>query len=160
MSTPLPEIEFAPRISVKIQEGPVDVIDELQLGAHPDLGALSVFVGQVRDHDPEAGETPVVGIDYVAHPEAEKILEEEISNLAREAWAGHAVEGGTPFVTVVHRVGKLSVGDIAMLVISGGAHRQPGMSLTPKVVERVKEILPVWKKQGLSDGTDKWSNLP
>lgn len=160
MTTPPPSQARLPHVSVKIQEAPVDVAAELRLGDNPDLGALSVFVGQVRNHDPQAGKTPVVGIEYVAHPGADKVLEDEIGRLAASAWEEDKSEGGAPFVTVIHRVGNLKVGDVAMLVIAGGAHRQPGMDLVPKVVERVKEVLPVWKKQGLSDGRDKWSNLP
>lgn len=161
MTTPwVDDLPDAPSIFVKIQEKPIDITPHLRRGSSDDLGAVSVFIGQVRNHDPEAGATPVESIEYSAHPNAEGVLGEKIEELCNETWPDGVGLFGTPFVTVVHRVGTLQVGDVALLVVVGTPHRTPGLDLVPRIVEKVKETLPVWKKQGLEDGTTKWSNLP
>ena len=147
-------------VCVRLQEGPINVVDHLRLGRSDDLGALNVFVGQVRNHDPEAGAVPVAKIEDSSHPDAEAALKTAVQVLVEEAWPKGPGLFEEPFVTVIHRTGLLDVGDVALLVVVGSAHREPGLTLVGEIVERVKETLPVWKKQALSDGTAKWSNLP
>lgn len=147
-------------VRVRLQEEPIDVVDQLRLGSSNDLGALNVFIGQVRDHDPQAGAVPVVEIEFSSHPDAERTLKKEVQSLVEEAWPKGPGLFEKPFVTVIHRSGLLEVGDVALLVVVGSAHREPGLTLVGEIVERVKETLPMWKKQELSDGTSKWSNLP
>ncbi|MDO4665714.1 MAG: molybdenum cofactor biosynthesis protein MoaE [Actinomycetaceae bacterium] len=143
-------------ISFAVQESPIDVAHFLDATEDEFYGATSMFVGKVRNHDPQAGSEEVRGIEYTAHPNASGVLEKEIGKLVREALK----DEDKATVTVVHRVGKLDVGDIALLVIVATAHRHPGMDLVGQIVEKVKKVLPVWKKQNLTNGDAKWSNLP
>jgi len=118
-----------------------------------DAGALCVFLGQIRDHDPEA-RGQVVGIDYSGHPDADRIIGEIA---AREC--ERLDPGGTARVAVAHRVGHLEVGDLAFAVAVASGHRGLGFELIQAVVDATKAELPIWKHQFEADGRAVWSNL-
>lgn len=145
----------AKAVNARIQTEPIDVQGEFARAGSAADGAVSVFVGRVRDHDPQAGGQVVTGIEYTAHPDAQATLGKQVLAVTEAVAAGVAVN-----VTAIHRIGHLEVGDVALLVLVSGPHREPAMTLVPAVVERIKETLPVWKRQLLQDGTSQWSNLP
>ncbi len=133
-----------------------DVIDADALTAlvdAPTVGAVACFRGQIRDHDPEAaGE--VTGIDYTHHPDAAAILAALVARVAAEL-----DPAGVARVAAVHRVGRLDVGDLALVVCVGTPHRREAFALCEEIVERVKAELPIWKQQFEADGRAVWSSL-
>lgn len=131
----------------RLSEEPLDVEAHRTAVASSATGAVALFVGQVRDHSPDAaGE--VVRLDYVAHPDSADV----IASLAAEVAAGFA----GVVVAVSHRTGALVVGDIAICVAAGSAHRSDAFAACREVLEVVKDRLPIWKKQVLLDGTHTW----
>lgn len=138
----------------QLSREPLDVAAHLEAVASPRAGASAVFVGTVRDHDPEAGGT-VVTLEYSAHPDAERILAE----LATRADAEHEQDPTGLRIAVSHRVGALAVGEAAIVCAVSSAHRADAFEVARDVVERVKAGLPVWKRQLESDGTAGWVGL-
>lgn len=137
----------------QIATDPIDLTALMTEVGGPSHGAVSTFVGQVRDHDPEAsGE--VVSLDYSAHPDAGRVIGDVVSA---------AVAAGDPDgqaqVVAVHRVGHLEVGDLALVVLVASAHRDLAITLCRDVVEAVKHGVPIWKKQHEVDGSHQWSGL-
>lgn len=119
----------------------------------PEHGAVTSFVGQVRDHDPEAaGE--VVSLDYSAHPDAAEIMQRVVADTLAEV-----DPDGQAQVVALHRVGHLEVGDLALVVTTGTAHRDLAFTVCRAVVEAVKHGVPIWKKQLQADGVHVWSGL-
>ncbi|MFV0427848.1 MAG: molybdenum cofactor biosynthesis protein MoaE [Arachnia sp.] len=115
----------------------------------PAAGAVATFVGIIRDHDPEAhGE--VTGIEYTHHPDADRLIGELVERV---------VGGGGARVAAVHRVGRLAVGDVALVVAVATAHRREAFTWCAEVVEAIKAELPIWKQQFEADGRAVWSNL-
>ncbi|MGF2950034.1 molybdenum cofactor biosynthesis protein MoaE [Microbacterium alcoholitolerans] len=112
-------------------------------------GAVSTFVGRVRDHDPDAADA-VVALEYSAHPDAEPVL----LRIAEEAAAGTDA-----VVAVSHRVGRLSVGESAVLIAVASAHRNEAFTVCREVIEAIKRDLPVWKRQVEADGTTAWKGI-
>ena len=109
-------------------------------------GAISTFVGVVRDHDPSvAGE--VTHLEYSAHPDAGAIL----ARIGGEVEINHGV-----VIAVSHRTGMLAVGDPAIVVAAASAHRAEAFAACRDVVERVKAELPIWKREILVDGSHTW----
>jgi molybdopterin synthase catalytic subunit len=116
----------------------------------PDHGALLTFVGSVRDH--HLGRT-VTAIDYSAYgPMAERIL----SQLVAET------EARWPAVRVhcQHRIGHLEVGDDAVHVVVGSAHRAEAYAASIHFLERLKADCPIWKKEWDEAGGSYVSNRP
>lgn len=134
---------------VELSATPLDVAAHLAAVSTAGTGAVATFVGQVRDHSPDAaGE--VVLLEYSAHPDAALVL----ARLAAEAVAGHE----DLRVAVSHRVGELQVGDLAIVVCAASAHRDLAFTVCRELVESVKANLPVWKKQVVADGSHTWVN--
>jgi molybdopterin synthase catalytic subunit len=112
-------------------------------------GAAVLFAGVVRDHD---GGRSVCALEYVAHPTAEQVLRECRAEIA----AGPLVHA----VAVSHRAGRLRIGDTALVAAVSAAHRREAFAACARLVDLVKDRLPVWKRQVFSDGTDEWVNCP
>lgn len=133
----------------EISAEPLDLDAHLRAVDDPRMGAVTTFVGRVRDHDPDAA-TAVVALEYSAHPDA-------AAALARLATA--AIGSSGALVAVSHRVGTLHVGDAAVVIAVASAHRAEAFEVCRTLIETIKTDLPVWKKQVESDGTATWLGL-
>ena len=112
-------------------------------------GAVVTFGGIVRNHDHGVA---VTGIEYVGHPTADAVM--------REIVAGFEGRDGAHGIAAQHRVGTLGIGGVALFVAVAASHRAQAFGCASDLVERVKERLPIWKKQFLADGTHEWSQCP
>ena len=132
---------------------PLDPAALQALVENPRAGAVATFVGRIRNHDPEAsGE--VAAIDYTHHPDAGRLLGEIVARVV-----GRLDPDGEAVVSVAHRVGRLEVGDVALVCCVATAHRELAFALCPAVVEAVKAELPIWKQQFEESGRAVWSSL-
>ena len=113
----------------------------------PQNGALVTFRGIVRDHD--HGES-VSALDYQAHPEAARFLEEACALVASETGLR---------IAAAHRVGALTVGDTALVAAAAAPHRAEAFAACERVVEIVKQTVPLWKRQHLAAGVTEWVGL-
>ncbi|MFB4349501.1 molybdenum cofactor biosynthesis protein MoaE [Microbacterium sp. CR_7] len=136
-----------------ISEQPLDVDAHLRAVEHPALGGVTTFIGRVRDNDPDA-DTPVVGLEYSAHPDAEAVLR----SIAEKAGAD-AVGSARVDVAVSHRIGRLDVGDAAVIIAVAAEHRAEAFEVCRAVIEDIKRDLPVWKRQLESDGSTLWKGI-
>ena len=123
-------------------------------------GALAIFVGQVRDHDPDA-EGEVVALEYSAHPDAETVLAALLDRVVESVADQSDRTGGTDEIRVAatHRIGNLEVGDDALVVTVAAAHRAEAFAVCREVVEAIKAELPIWKRQWEHDGGSSWVGL-
>ena len=143
-----PEIRPEVRLCALTEE-PIDVPAVLQAVADPAAGGENLFVGRVRDHDGGKG---VLALDYTAHPTALT----ELRNVAEEV----AGEYDVVAVSVVHRVGDLRVGDVAVALAVSAGHRDQAYLASRALIDRLKERVPIWKHQQFSDGDEEWVNTP
>ena len=138
-----------------ISSTPLEVQQHVDAVASPRYGAVATFIGQVRNHDPDVvGE--VVALDYTAHPDAQRILVDIINRFStRAAAAGHDVN-----IAASHRIGYLTVGDLALVACVASAHRAAAFDVCRELVEAIKAELPIWKRQVRSDGSHQWVGVP
>lgn len=113
----------------------------------PANGALVSFRGVVRDHDHGAA---VSALDYEAHPDAQRFLEECCASVA-------AATGLR--VAAAHRTGSLVVGDTALVAAVAAPHRAEAFAACSQLVELIKQNVPIWKRQHLADGVTEWVGL-
>jgi molybdopterin synthase catalytic subunit len=111
----------------------------------PDHGAVASFVGLVRDHH---GGRKVQRLEYSAY---EPMAEAECARIVAEAEARWPVR-----VLLEHAIGQLGIGDVAVAVAVGGAHRDEAFAACRYVIEEVKRRVPIWKKEFYADGTVEW----
>ena len=132
---------------------PLDVDAHLRLVEDDRSGAVTCFVGRIRNHDPEAvGD--VAAISYTHHPDADRIAGDIVRRVvARLDPAGEAS------VAMTHRVGRLEVGDVALVCCVSTPHRELAFALCEAIVEAIKADLPIWKQQFEASGRAVWSRL-
>ncbi len=138
-----------PVLHAAVTEIALDLEAHLRLVADAACGAETSFVGRVRDHDPDAA-SAVVALEYSAHPDAERILREIAERAIGESGAR---------VAVSHRIGRLAVGDAAVVIAVASGHRGEAFAVCREVIEEIKVSLPVWKRQVEADGTTAWKGL-
>lgn len=134
---------------VSVGEQPLVVAEHEAAVADPRAGAVVSFAGVVRDHDHGRG---VVRLEYEGHPSASDVLRAVAEEIAADP--------DVIAIAVSHRVGPLEVGDIALAAAVSTAHRAAAFAACARLVDRVKEKLPIWKHQVFADGTDEWVNCP
>lgn len=131
-----------------VTEDPIDLAEHEELVAHQSAGAVVGFSGVVRDHDGGRG---VTRLEYSAHPSAEAVLAEVAAEIA-------ATSEGIRAIAVSHRVGPLEIGDAALVAAVAADHRRAAFDTCARLVDVVKERIPVWKHQFFGDGSDEWVN--
>jgi molybdopterin synthase catalytic subunit len=134
---------------VDIRDTPLDVAEVLASLADPAVGGIDVFVGTVRDHDRDHG---VTGLEYSAHPSALGRLLEVAEQVAKEY--------DVLALAAVHRVGRLEVGDAAVVVATAAAHRGEAFEASRALIDELKATVPIWKHQMFADGSDEWVGTP
>ena len=140
-------------VLAEVSSSPIDPGRLLALVSRPDAGAVSLFVGVVRDHDPQA-DGEVVALDYTGHPSAPERIGQIVTAVLAEA-----DPDGQCAVATVHRIGRLLVGDNAFVVAVSAPHRRLAFAVCQRVVDEVKARLPIWKQQFEADGRYHWSGL-
>lgn len=130
---------------VGVREEPLDVMEVIACLEEAASGGLVLFVGRVRDHDGGRG---VAGLDYSAHPNALR----ELERVCRAVAEKHEITG----LAAVHRVGKLTVGDLAVVVATASAHRGEAFEAARMLIDTLKAEVPIWKHQRFDDGVEEW----
>ena len=122
----------------------LETFDTIQ--AFPECGGTGVFIGTVRNHHEGRA---VQALKYTAYaPVAEKMIR-AIEQEIQEKYALH-------YVRVVHRIGKLDIGDKAIIAIAYAPHRREAFQACEEAVERVKHEVPVWKEEFYTDGSSQY----
>lgn len=126
-----------------IVEEPIDVGALVTSAQRPDCGAISTFVGTTRVD--ESGGASVEYLEYEAYrPMADRKLE-EIGAEVEERWE-------VRHVSIVHRLGKVAPGEPSVAIVVASPRRGPAFEASRYAIERIKEILPIWKREVWSDG--------
>lgn len=131
------------RERVAIVSAPLSVDAVMELVRHPGAGAIALFLGTVRDHS--AGRA-VSALEYSAY---ESMAAAEMARIVEE------IEGEIPVVRLAahHRVGELEVGDAAIVCAAGSPHRDEAFVAGRLLIDRIKERVPIWKREKGPDGT-------
>ena len=124
--------------------------------SHPGHGAIASFVGVVREH--AGGRTGVTSILYEAFPE---MAEKEMAAIGAALVSRHG-PGMRMRVSIVHRTGELAVGEASVVIAVGCERRKEALRACAEAIERLKETVPVWKKERFADGTEwvGWAGDP
>lgn len=131
----------------EITESIIDAQAIKELVGDSTTGAVVVFSGDVRDHD---NGRAVISLTYEGHPSAQNVLETVVNEFAEQS--------NVTAIAAVHRVGVIPIGESALVVAVGSAHREDAFTAAAALVDLIKEKLPVWKHQRFADGSDEWVN--
>jgi len=108
----------------------------------PDAGGVVSFIGRVRNH--ARGQT-IEHLEYEAYPAMAEKEMEKIVDEAAEKWPGTRV-------AIAHRIGRLEIGDAAVIVIAASAHRGEAFDACEFAIDTLKVTVPIWKREVATDG--------
>ena len=112
----------------------------------PDAGAVVLFFGTVRNNTEGR---PVKCLEYEAYPPMAEKKMAEIAQEVSEKW-------GPNRVAMIHRVGKLEIGEVSVAVAVASPHRRDGFAACQYAMDRLKQIVPIWKREVWADGEAEW----
>jgi molybdopterin converting factor subunit 1 len=136
-------------VTCVIKDVALSVDEAIAAVKHAGAGGIAVFIGVVRDHAPQGH---VSRLDYEAH---QTLALKEMTRITSELT--HEIPGTR--ISVQHRVGQLEVGDLAVIVAASAAHRGEAFAACRAAIDRIKESVPIWKKEWAPDGSALWVNL-
>lgn len=137
------------RADASITRKPIDLNQLYRAVAFPGAGAIILFSGVVRDN---AQGKSVDHLEYEAYPEMAEQSMRDIIGEIKTRWTETRV-------AMTHRIGRLKIGDASLVIAVASPHRPEAYAASRFAIERVKSILPVWKKEFWSDG-DHWVEGP
>jgi molybdopterin synthase catalytic subunit len=131
-----------------ISDKSLDIVGLLAQSHDPKAGAIVLFSGDVRDNN--VGKD-VEYLEYEAHTSLASKMIKEILDEAIAKW-------NLNLAIAQHRVGKVCVGESAVVVITASPHRKEAYQANRHIIDRIKHEVPIWKCEVFTDGTKQWGN--
>jgi molybdopterin synthase catalytic subunit len=128
---------------IEIVDAPIDTARALAAVARPGAGGTALFVGTTRDN---ARGKEVLWLEYEAYRPMALAMMERIAADAAARW-------GLLGVAVVHRCGRVAVGEASVVVAVSSAHRAEAFAACRYVIDTLKSTVPIWKKEQFADGS-------
>jgi molybdopterin synthase catalytic subunit len=126
----------------EIQNQPIDPGKLVAAVSHPTAGAVATFIGTTRNHN-EGRE--VTSLEYEAYPEMAIAEMRRIGATARDRWP--IVE-----IAIVHRIGVVPIGEASVAIAVSSSHRDAAFQACRFAIDRLKEVVPIWKKEHFEGG--------
>jgi MoaE-MoaD fusion protein len=138
----IPPVSGGAESRFRVQSEALDPRSTESLVAHLGAGAIATFIGTVRDHGRGRA---VTHLEYEAYVPAAELSLAQIGDEIQERW-------GIDHVAITHRVGSLTVGEASVVISVASAHRDAAFDACRYAIERIKQIVPIWKKEHYADG--------
>ena len=129
----------------QITQTPISSDEIIGQLADPAVGGIATFVGVVRGI---TGERETLFLEYEAYPEMAEQTLAQVGQEVQERWPE------VRQVIVVHRIGRLEIGDTAIVIALSAAHRRQLFDALHYAIDRIKTIVPIWKKEVWADGAE------
>jgi molybdopterin synthase catalytic subunit len=133
----------------RVTDGPLSQEELVEAVASPEAGGVVIFSGVARN---ETHGRRVKFLEYEAHPPMAEAKMREIGETLSARWPG------VKKVAMAHRVGRLEIGEASVIIAVSAAHRQEAFEACRYAIDRLKEIVPIWKKEYFEDG-EVWVGL-
>lgn len=131
---------------IRLTREPIEPLALTEQVRRPDCGGVVLFLGTVRDL---TGDRVTVALDYEAYPGMAEKLMAEIEADTRNRWP-------VGDMALVHRLGHLGVGEVSVAVAVSCPHRAAAFEACRHAIDRLKELVPIWKKENWADGSTEW----
>ncbi|MCU0443323.1 MAG: molybdenum cofactor biosynthesis protein MoaE [Microscillaceae bacterium] len=130
------------KVISKILSQPIDNQEVISLVESESAGAVAVFIGTVRNQNLAK---KVVRLEYEAYEAMAVKKMNEIAEAAHLRWH-------TEKIAIYHRVGSLAIGEVAVVVAVSTKHRRESFEACQYIIDTLKEVVPIWKKEIYEDG--------
>ena len=133
-----------------LTSAPIDISALISAASSPASGAVTLFLGNVRQDIIEA--QPVTALHYEAYEQMALKLLEAIRSEAVEKFGLNACQ-------IVHRLGQVELTESSIAVLTAAAHRQPTLEAASWIMDQLKRRAPIWKKD-IFEGGSRWRDDP
>lgn len=130
---------------IAITANPIDPQAVIQAVQSDGAGAINVFIGTVRN---QTQTKPVLQLDFEAYDSMAVKKMQEIAEQAAARWPIRKV-------AIVHRKGALQIGEAAVVIAVSTPHRKASFEACEFIIDTLKQVVPIWKKEKFEDG-DVW----
>ena len=131
---------------ISLTQSPIDPSAILAQVASNDAGAVVLFLGTTREFT-KGRQT--ASLDYECYPQMAEAKLAELETQAREKWP-------LVHVSIVHRLGRLGLGEASIAIAVSSPHRQAAFEAGKWLIDTIKEDVPIWKQENWADGTSEW----
>jgi molybdopterin synthase catalytic subunit len=131
---------------IKIVHEAIDVTEVLESVASPHAGAVVLFLGTTREFTEDRR---TASLEYECYDD---MAEAKLAELEAEARSRWPLAG----CTIVHRVGHLALGEASVAIAVSSPHRQEAFEAGRWLIDTLKQVVPIWKKENWDDGTSQW----
>ena len=131
---------------LKVTEETLDINAICNLVSSPSAGAISTFIGTTRNY---TGKNKVKYLVYEAY---HSMAISMMKKLAAEVEAKYDIEK----IAIHHRIGKVDIEEASVVIAVSSGHRKPAIQACHYAIDRLKEIVPIWKKEFMEDGKEEW----
>lgn len=135
---------------LRISFAPLSLDEAYSLADDPANGAIVVMSGTVRQ---QTEGKPVLYLEYQAYEPMALTIFRQIASEIRQRWTD------TNRVVIHHRIGKLEIGEISVLVAVGCPHRAEAFEACRYAIDTLKHNAPIWKKEFWEDGSSTWVSI-
>jgi molybdopterin synthase catalytic subunit len=131
---------------IEITETPIDHAALTERVRSNRAGAVCTFLGTVREL---TGDRQTLSLEYESYPEMAHKKLAQLEQEARKRWP--IIE-----VALVHRLGHLELGEVSVFVAVSCPHRHEAFEACRWLIDTLKEVAPIWKRESWADGTHEW----
>ena len=131
---------------IQLNHDPIDSSAVIESVQSPEAGAVVLFLGTTREFT--AGRQ-TESLDYESYGEMALRKLEELEQEARQRWS-------LTELTIIHRLGHLGIGEASVAIAVSAPHRKDAFTAGQWLIDTLKEIVPIWKKENWADGTSQW----
>ena len=131
---------------IQLNYDPIDSSAVIESVQSPEAGAVVLFLGTTREFT--AGRQ-TESLDYESYGEMALRKLEELEQEARQRWS-------LTELTIIHRLGHLGIGEASVAIAVSAPHRKDAFTAGQWLIDTLKEIVPIWKKENWADGTSQW----
>jgi molybdopterin synthase catalytic subunit len=131
---------------IRLTDKPIDAQQALSAVASNEAGAVVLFLGTTREF---THGRRTASLDYECYPE---MAEKKLAELETEARSRWPLAG----CLIVHRLGHLELGEASIAIAVSSPHRAAAFAAGQWLIDTIKEVVPIWKRENWADGTSEW----
>ncbi len=129
-----------------IVEEKIDIESVIADVSSPEAGAISTFIGVTRNF------TGSFQVDYLLYEAYQSMALQLMERIGKQAKEKYEIEK----IAIVHRIGKVIIEEASVVIAVSASHRDAAIHACHYAIDTLKEIVPIWKKEHMKDGEQKW----
>ncbi len=132
---------------VEITRTTIDIQRLITFVTTPETGGIDIFIGSTRNH---SGGRKVLALEYESYEPMALNVMQSLEADTHKRWPLQRI-------AIVHRIGKIAIGEASVVIAVSSAHRKEAFEACRFIIDELKKIVPIWKREYFADGSVEWS---